>query len=93
MLILAAASCGRGTEPTERPTSTVPVESPSSAESTSPSVPTVSPSPPVTIEVGSRGFDAAPFGRSMRRVVPLLVELLGAPVYDDRMHGDLPLGY
>ncbi len=91
-LVLAAAACGRAVEPAPGRTSTL-ADSPSSAESASPAAPAEPASPSRTIVVEPNGLDVASFGRPMNEVVPLLVGLLGSPVYDDRMHGDLPLGY
>jgi hypothetical protein len=39
------------------------------------------------------GLGAFSFGDPMTKVLPWLLALLGEPVTDDRMHGDLPLGY
>jgi hypothetical protein len=45
------------------------------------------------LEVHLDGPDGFAFGDAMTMVVPALIELLGAPIEDVRMHGDLPLGF
>jgi hypothetical protein len=45
------------------------------------------------LELRTDGLGEFTFGDPMTTVFPGLVELLGEPMTDDRMHGDLPLGF
>ena len=84
MVLLTAASCGRPAGPADGSGSPTATESPS---------PTSSPSAAPSIELRTDGLGAVEFGRPMEEAFPILVELLGPPVDEIRVHGDLPYGY
>ena len=93
MMAVVGSSCGQATERGQSP---VPTGSPSATESPivmeSPST-TQSTSPVRAIRLRTNGLGLARFGEPMVDVFPLLVEILGPPVDEIRMHGDLPYGY
>lgn len=78
-LMILGVSCGRVTGSGEEPTSPIPTESPTSSS--------------VALELRTDGLGDFSFGRPMVKVFPALVELLGEPVGDIQVHGDMPMGW
>ena len=93
MMAVVGLSCGQATERERLPVPTGSrsgIESPSVMESPST---TQSMSPARAVQLRTNGLGLARFGEPMVDIFPLLVEILGPPVDEIRMHGDMPYGY
>jgi hypothetical protein len=78
--VLVAVSCG-------------PVPNGSDEPATSPKTTAPTTPGPRTLQLRTGGLADLTFGRSMKEVLPALIGLVGRPIGDVRMHGDMPFGY